>query len=141
MRRHAGGRVDAQDRFWFAEYTGDRTGMLDTRTETFQERPLRQYSTPYAASVPDKNGYVYASSNMAERVLRLDPKTSEVIEYQIPTDFDSKEILHRSGLVMRDRRLVGHAKVPRRDLRHSSLAEALTAEAEVRGATDSCETR
>ena len=31
---------------------------------------------------------------MAERVLRLDPKTSEVIEYQIPTDFDSKEILH-----------------------------------------------
>ena len=79
--------------------------------------------------------------NMAERVLRLDPKTSEVIEYQIPTDFDSKEILHRSSLGMRDRRLVGHAKVPRRDLRHSSLSEALTAESEVRGATDSCETR
>lgn len=88
------GKMDAQDRFWFAEYYGDQIGMFDTRTETFKEWPVRQYSTPYAASVPDKNGHVYASSNMAERVVRLDPKTGEVIEYQIPTDFDSKEIIH-----------------------------------------------
>ena len=27
-------RMDAQDRFWFAEYTGDKIGMFDTRTET-----------------------------------------------------------------------------------------------------------
>ena len=31
---------------------------------------------------------------MAEQVMRLDPETGEVIEYQIPTDFDSKEVLH-----------------------------------------------
>ena len=33
-------RMDAQDRFWFAEYTGDRIGMFDTRTQEFQEWPL-----------------------------------------------------------------------------------------------------
>jgi streptogramin lyase len=89
------GRMDAQDRFWFAEYTGDKIGMFDTRTEKFQEWPmLRKYTTPYAVSAPDKNGYVYATSNMAERLMRLDPKTGEIVEYQIPTEFDSKKITY-----------------------------------------------
>jgi len=87
------GRMDAQDRFWFAEYTGDKIGMLDTRTEKFQEWPmLRKYTTPYAVSAPDRNGYVYATSNMSERLIRLDPKTGEIVEYQMPTEFDSKKI-------------------------------------------------
>lgn len=88
------GKMDAQDRFWFAEYTGDRIGMFDTKTEQMKEWPVPlKYTTPYAASVPDRNGYVFASSNMSERVLRLDTKTGEVIEYQVPTDFDSKELI------------------------------------------------
>jgi virginiamycin B lyase len=88
-------RMDAQDRLWFAEYTGDKIGMFDTRTEKFQEWPsLRKYTTPYAVSAPDRNGYVYATSNTAERLIRLDPRTGEQIEYQIPTDFDSKKIAH-----------------------------------------------
>ena len=89
------GRMDTQDRFWFAEYTGDKIGMFDTRTETFQEWPmLRKYTTPYAVSAPDKNGYVYATSNMSERLIRLDPKTGDIIEYQMPTEFDSKKIAY-----------------------------------------------
>jgi len=89
------GRIDAQDRFWFAENTGDRIGMFDTRTETFQEWPLpRKYMNPYCVSAPDKNGYVYATSNMAERLLRLDPRTGDIIEYQVPTEFDSKKIAY-----------------------------------------------
>ena len=89
------GRMDAQDRFWFAEYTGDKVGMFDTRTEKFQEWAMpRKYTTPYAVSAPDKNGYVYATSNMAERLMRLDPKTGEIVEYQIPTEFDSKKITY-----------------------------------------------
>jgi virginiamycin B lyase len=88
-------RMDAQDRLWFAEYTGDKIGMFDTRTEKFQEWPtLPKYTTPYAVSAPDRNGYVYATSNTAERLLRLDPRTGEIIAYQIPTDFDSKKIAH-----------------------------------------------
>lgn len=89
------GKMDAQDRFWFAEYTGDKIGMLDSRTDRITEWPVPfKYTTPYAASSPDKNGYVYSTSNMSERVMRLDPKTGEVIEYVVPTDFDSKEIVH-----------------------------------------------
>ena len=88
-------RMDGQDRFWFAEYTGDKIGMFDTRTEKFQEWPtLPKYITPYAVSAPDRNGYVYATSNTAERLIRLDPRTGEMIQYQIPTDFDSKKIAH-----------------------------------------------
>jgi virginiamycin B lyase len=89
------GRMDAQDRFWFAEYTGDKVGMFDTRTEKFQEWPmLRKYTTPYAVSAPDRNGYVYATSNTSERLMRLDPKTGEIVEYQMPTEFDSKKITY-----------------------------------------------
>ena len=88
-------RMDAQDRFWFAEYTGDKIGVFDTRSKEFQEWPLPyKYTTPYTVTRPDKNGFVYASSNMSERLLRLNPETGEVIEYQMPTDFDSKKIAH-----------------------------------------------
>ncbi len=88
-------RMDAQDRFWFAEYTADKIGVFDTRTQEFQEWALpHKYTTPYTVTSPDKNGYVYASSNMSERLARLDPRTGEVIEYQMPTDFDSKKIAH-----------------------------------------------
>ena len=31
------GMMDAQDRLWFGEYRGNRIGMFDTKTETFQE--------------------------------------------------------------------------------------------------------
>lgn len=89
------GRMDARDRFWFAEYFGDAIGMFDTRTEEMREFPMpRKWTTPYTASAPDKDGYVYAPSNMSERLMRLDPATGEVIEYQMPTDFDTKKILH-----------------------------------------------
>ena len=88
-------RMDAQDRFWFAEYTGDNVGVFDTRTQEIQEWPLPyKYTTPYTVTSPDRNGYVYASSNMTERLARLDPSTGEIIEYQMPTDFDSKKIAH-----------------------------------------------
>ncbi len=86
------GRMDSQDRFWFAEFNADKIGMFDTRAETFKEFPLRQYSRPYTASVPDKNGYVYSPSGMSDRLLRLDPKTGEVVEFLMPTELDTKKI-------------------------------------------------
>jgi streptogramin lyase len=88
------GQMDAEDGYWFAEYGGDKISRFDTRTETFQQYPLPlKFTTPYAVSAPDKDGRIYASSNMSERVLRLDPQTGEVVEYQVPTDFDSKELI------------------------------------------------
>ena len=87
------GRMDAQDRFWFGEYSGDKIGMFDTRTEQFREWPApHKYTNPYTASVPDRNGFVYSPSHMSERVLRLDPRTGQIIEYQMPAQFDAKKI-------------------------------------------------
>ena len=86
------GKMDDQDRFWFGEYYGDKIGVFDTRTETFKEWPLRKYSTPYTASAPDKDGWVWAPSNMSDRMFRLNPETGEMIEYLMPSEIDVKEI-------------------------------------------------
>ena len=86
------GRMDAQDRYWFAMYGSDRIAMLDTKTGEVKEWPLRKYFTPYTASAPDKQGYVWAPSNTSDRLARLDPKTGEVIEYLMPTELDTKKI-------------------------------------------------
>ena len=88
------GRIDSQDRYWFAEYFADKLAVLDLRTETFQEwdMPYR-FSTPYTASLPDKEGHVYTPSNTADRLCRLDPKTGDIVEYLMPTrDFDTKQL-------------------------------------------------
>jgi hypothetical protein len=88
------GRMDSQGRFWFGEYFGDKIGMFDTTTEKIMEwAPSFKWASPYTASVPDKRGYVYAPSNTGDRVMRLDPKTGEIVEYLMPTrDFDVKQI-------------------------------------------------
>jgi streptogramin lyase len=86
------GKMDDQDRFWFGEYYGDKIGMFDTRTETFREWPLRKYSTPYTASAPDTEGWIWAPSNMSDRMFRLHPESGEMIEYLMPSEIDVKEI-------------------------------------------------
>jgi streptogramin lyase len=45
--------------------------------------------------VPDRNGYIYSSSNTSERLLRLNPKTGEVVEFPMPNgpgNFDTKKM-------------------------------------------------
>jgi virginiamycin B lyase len=90
------GRIDAQDRFWFGVYGSDAIGMLDTTTGKLTEWKMpTAYTTPYTATVPDKNGYVYSSSNTSERLLRLNPKTGEVVEFPMPNgpgNFDAKKM-------------------------------------------------
>jgi streptogramin lyase len=88
------GRIDSEDRFWFAEYTGDKIAMFDTKTETFQEwSPSFKWAAPYTASVPDGKGRVYAPSNTSDHLMRVDPKTGEVVEYLMPVrDFDVKQL-------------------------------------------------
>ena len=87
------GKMDPKDdKYWFAEYLVDKISMFDERTGQTHRWAAPQYSTPYTASLPDKNGYVYAPSNMSERMYRLDPKTGEIVEYLMPTEFDTKKI-------------------------------------------------
>jgi len=87
------GKIDHRDdKFWFGQYLSDKIGMADLRAKTVKEWSVRKYSTPYAASIPDRNGRVYVPSNGAERMFRLDPKTNEILEYQMPAEFDVKKL-------------------------------------------------
>jgi streptogramin lyase len=90
------GRIDAQDRFWLGIYGGDAIGMLDTKTGDLKEWKMpTPFTTPYTATVPDRNGYVYSSSNTSERILRLNPKTGEIVEFPMPNgpgNFDAKKM-------------------------------------------------
>ena len=86
------GRMDAQDRYWFAEYNADKIAMFDTRTEEIKEWSLRKYFTPYTASAPDKDGHVWATSNTTDRLARLNPETGEIVEFLMPNEMDVKEI-------------------------------------------------
>ena len=87
------GKMDDQDRFWFAEYTADKIAVLDGNTLKIQEWDTGvKWSGPYTASRPDAKGRVYAPAGAADRIFRLDPKTNEVIGYLMPTqDFDVKQ--------------------------------------------------
>ena len=90
------GRIDSQDRFWFGLYGGNAINMLDTRTGKMNSWKMpTPFTTPYLATLPDKEGYVYSSSNTSERLLRLNPKTGDVVEFPMPNgpgNFDGKKI-------------------------------------------------
>jgi len=90
------GRIDSQDRFWFGLYGGNAINMLDTRTGQMNTWKMpAPFTTPYLATLPDKDGYVYSSSNTSERLLRLNPKTGDVVEFPMPNgpgNFDGKKI-------------------------------------------------
>ena len=88
------GKTDDQDRFWFAEYTGDRIAMFDGETDTITEWDTGiKWAAPYTASIPDAMGRVYSSSNTTDRVFQLDLETGEVVAFLMPTqDFDAKQL-------------------------------------------------
>jgi len=87
------GYIDAQDRFWFGEFFGDKIGVFDIRAGTFREFPTAHpFSAVYYAR-PDKDGHVWASSNGSDRVLRLDPQTGEMLEYLMPVYYDARKVV------------------------------------------------
>ncbi len=78
------GRVDGQDRLWFAEYFGDAIGMLDPQSGKIQEWKVpTPWSSPYDALV-DKNGDAWTGSMNTDRVARLDVASGQYTEYQLP---------------------------------------------------------
>ena len=91
------GAIDHADNLWYGEYRGDAVVKVDTTSGKYQRWPLIPYAGPYTSSHPDKKGRVYAPSNMAERLYRIDPKTNTVIAYQWPTELDTKKINYQPG--------------------------------------------
>jgi streptogramin lyase len=84
--------MDAQDRLWFAEYGGNRLAMFDTNTEKFTEWPLpTPWTAPYYVTW-DKNGELWAGGMTTDRVVRLDPKTGEAVEYLLPRETNIRRV-------------------------------------------------
>ena len=79
------GSLDAQGRIWFAENRGNKIGMFDPRTEKFQEWATPPGYFPYDV-VTDKNGEAWAVSEFTDQVLRLNPKTGEMVAYLLPRE-------------------------------------------------------
>ncbi len=68
-------------------WTGGRGGLiavLDRETMQIREyAPPTPYTTFYEAK-PDKNGEVWAGAQRGGRIVRLNPETDEIVEYQFP---------------------------------------------------------
>ncbi len=90
--RNRRGRIDDQDRFFFAEYRGNKIAMLDTKEEKFQEWPLpTKYTSPYDV-IWDKNGELWTGGMTTDRVVRLNPKTGQAVEYLLPRDTNMRRM-------------------------------------------------
>jgi streptogramin lyase len=86
------GRMDDQDRLWFAEWRADKVAMFDTRTGEFMEWKVPgPYNSPYDAQV-DKNGWVWTDNMMDDRVTRIDSKTGATIQYLMPMETNARRI-------------------------------------------------
>ena len=84
--RNRRGRLDDQDRFWFAQYRGNKITMFDTKAEKIQEWPLpTKHTHPYDV-VTDRNGEAWTGGMTTDRIVRLDPRTGQAVEYPLPRD-------------------------------------------------------
>ena len=78
------GHMDAQDRLFFAEFRGNKIGMFDTSTGTFQEWPVPTPWTNVYDAVSDKAGYAWAGGMNNDRIVRVNTNTGETMEYLLP---------------------------------------------------------
>jgi virginiamycin B lyase len=81
------GRVDSQDRLWFAAFGTGHIGMFDPATEKFASYlPPTPWANPYDVEA-DKNGEVWAGSMLNDRLTRLNPKEGQFVDYLMPGQF------------------------------------------------------
>jgi virginiamycin B lyase len=78
------GRVDANNRLWFAEFGGNGIAMFDPVAEKISEWKLPlPWEAPYDV-VADKNGDVWEVNETSDRIGRLNPRTGEITDYLLP---------------------------------------------------------
>ena len=86
------GHMDAQDRLWFAEFRANAIGMFDTRTEKFQEWAAPTPWTNVYDAILDNAGYAWAGGMNNDRVVRLNTRTGEVVDYLLPTSTNIRRV-------------------------------------------------
>jgi streptogramin lyase len=83
--------IDDQDRVLVAEYRASKVALFDSKSKTFTEYALPEYTFPYRADF-DKNGEIWASTMSTDRVVRLDPRTGHVLQYLMPSDTNMRTV-------------------------------------------------
>jgi virginiamycin B lyase len=83
--------IDDQDRITIAEYRSSKVAVFDPKTEQFTEYALPPYTFPYRSQF-DKNGEIWSSTMSTDRVVRLDPKTGETVQYLMPGDTNMRTV-------------------------------------------------
>ena len=78
------GHMDAQDRLWFAEFRANKIAMFDTRAETFKEWPAPTPWTSVYDAILDKDGYAWGGGMNNDRVVRVNTRTGETVDYLLP---------------------------------------------------------
>jgi streptogramin lyase len=90
--RNRRGRIDEFDRFFFAQYRGNKISMFDTKTEKMTEYAMpTKYTQPYDV-IWDKNGELWTGGMTTDRVVRLNPKTGESVEYPLERDTNMRRM-------------------------------------------------
>jgi virginiamycin B lyase len=90
--RNRRGRIDDQDRFFFAQYRGNKISMFDIKAEKMTEYPLpTKFTSPYDV-IWDKNGEIWTGGMTTDRVVRLDPKTGQAVEYPLARDTNMRRM-------------------------------------------------
>jgi virginiamycin B lyase len=75
------GRVEEENRQWFAEYGGNGIAIFDPSIGVIKEWTLQtSWSAPYGVA-PTKCGEVWTGSMLNNQVARLNAKTNEIVEY------------------------------------------------------------
>jgi len=83
--------IDDQDRIVVTEYRGNKVAVFDTRTQKFTEYDLPARTYPYRANF-DKNGEIWASTMHTDRVVRVNPKTGDAVQYLMPSDTNMRTV-------------------------------------------------
>src|SRR5579864_1707074 len=83
--------IDDHDRVLVTEYRTSKVALFDTKTEKFTEYSLPEYTYPYRANF-DKNGEIWTSTMSTDRVVRLDPKTGQTVQYLMPSDTNMRTV-------------------------------------------------
>jgi virginiamycin B lyase len=90
--RNRRGRIDDQDRFFYAQYRGNKIAMFDTKEEKITEYPLpTKFTAPYDV-IWDKNGELWTGGMTTDRVVRHNPKTGETVEYPLQRDTNMRRM-------------------------------------------------
>lgn len=92
ITRNRRGRIDDLDRFWFAQYRGNKVSMLDTREWRIQEYALpTKFTSPYDV-IWDRNGEIWTAGMTTDRVVRLDVDTGQAVEYPLPRSTNTRRV-------------------------------------------------